>query len=137
MKAHILIVDDEPDILESLELVLTSSGYRVSNVLDAKTALSILEYTKIDVVVTDIRMPGLDGIRFLKHAKQTDPELKVIILTGYATTTKAIKRLIQNGAAEILMKPLESVSQLLQAVENTLPKKTPAQQPRRFSPKRR
>jgi len=122
MKAHILIIDDEPDILESLELVLTSHGYRVSNVLDAKTALSILEYTKIDVVVTDIRMPGLDGIRFLKHAKQTDPALKIIILTGYATTTKAIKRLIQNGAEQILMKPLESVDQLLQVVDNTLRK---------------
>lgn len=120
MKAHILIVDDEPDILESLELVLTREGYRVSNVLKAETALSILEYTKIDVVVTDIRMPGLDGIRFLKHAKQTDPSLKIIILTGYATTTKAIERLVKNGATDILMKPLESVNQLLKAVEKAL-----------------
>ena len=104
--ARVLIVDDEKDFVEMFALRLEGQGERVSTAHSGKEALKILENNIIDVVILDIRMPGMDGIDVLKQIKKLYPIIEVILLTGHGSTETAVKGM-KLGAFDYLMKPAD------------------------------
>lgn len=109
---NILIVDDERDFVEVLSLRLTDAGHRVRAAYSGKEALSVLAETEpdalpdVDVVVLDIKMPGMDGIETLKLIKARYPVVEVILLTGHGAVDTAVKGL-KSGAFDYLLKPAD------------------------------
>jgi DNA-binding NtrC family response regulator len=102
----ILIVDDEKDFVEMFSLRLTRQGEKVSTAYSGQDALDLLEKTAIDVVILDIRMPGMDGIETLKKIKASHPLVEVILLTGHGSTETAVEGM-KEGAFDYLMKPAD------------------------------
>ncbi|EIM64266.1 MAG: response regulator [Desulfobacter postgatei] len=102
----ILIVDDEKDFVEMFSLRLTRQGEKVSTAYSGQEALDLLEKTAIDVVILDIRMPGMDGIETLKKIKAAHPLVEVIMLTGHGSTETAVEGM-KEGAFDYLMKPAD------------------------------
>lgn len=105
-QAHLLIVDDEIVILDMLKLVLQKSGYLVSCAENTAEAFRLLEQEACDVILTDVMMPGEDGISFLGRVHRSWPELPVIVMTGNAQLQMAINA-IKNGAFDFIHKPLD------------------------------
>jgi DNA-binding NtrC family response regulator len=103
---HILIVDDEKDFVEMLSLRLEGEGHRVRGVFSGQDALSELKNWDADVVVLDIKMPGMDGIEALKAIKTQNPIVEVILLTGHGSIDTAVEGL-KSGAFDYLLKPAE------------------------------
>lgn len=104
--ARVLIVDDEKDFVEIFALRLEEAGERVSTAYSGKECLKILSEKEIDVVILDIRMPGMDGIETLKEIKKGYPLVEVIMLTGHGTTETAVEGM-KLGAFDYLMKPAD------------------------------
>ncbi|MBA3009048.1 MAG: response regulator [Proteobacteria bacterium] len=102
----VLIVDDEKDFVEIFSLRLSSQGEKVSTAYSGREALSVLETTAVDVVILDIRMPGMDGIQVLKQIKTLYPLVEVILLTGHGSTETAVEGM-KLGAFDYLMKPAD------------------------------
>lgn len=102
----VLIVDDEKDFVEMFSLRLTRQGEKVSAAYSGQEALDLLEKTQIDVVILDIRMPGMDGIETLKKIKAGHPLVEVILLTGHGSTETAVEGM-KEGAFDYLMKPAD------------------------------
>jgi signal transduction histidine kinase/DNA-binding response OmpR family regulator len=103
---RILIIDDEPRMVESLKTLLTMEGYKVIGENDPRKGLSRLNESEFDLVITDIKMPGIDGMEILTRAHEKDPFMGVILITGYASLDSA-KHAIDKGAFGYLTKPLE------------------------------
>ena len=101
----ILVVDDDRIILDSLCEFLRVEGYQVEGAIDADAALRALGRRPLNVVVTDINMPGSDGFELLRIIKQRHPEIVVIIITGYGTIESAVEA-IKLGAYDYLTKPI-------------------------------
>jgi len=110
----ILIVDDEPIVRESLSDWLVSHGYDVATAEDGKQALEMIKTQDFGVVVMDLRLPGTDGIKVLKAAQKSKPELKGIIITAYPSVSSST-RAIRTGAYDYLIKPFapEELEQLI------------------------
>ncbi|OGC90971.1 MAG: hypothetical protein A2W25_07785 [candidate division Zixibacteria bacterium RBG_16_53_22] len=106
LQHKILVIDDEPRMVDSLRTLLTMEGYQVVGEYDARKAVKKLEESDFDLVITDIKMPGVDGIDVLTRAHQKDPFMGVILITGYASLDSA-KHAIDKGAFGYLTKPLE------------------------------
>jgi two-component system response regulator PilR (NtrC family) len=100
----VLLVDDEPDIIEILEMVLREEDMDVYTSRSAREALDVLRDRTVDVVVSDIRMPDLTGVELLRQAKQLSPETVFVMMTAFASTETAIEAL-QHGAFDYLTKP--------------------------------
>ncbi len=109
---HIVVVDDEQSICEIIASYLSSLGYTIYKAFNADNAIEIIKNRKIDLVLTDIKMPGKSGIDLLRWIKEFNPFLPVIISTGFPTLDTAIKGL-KLGAYDYLTKPfhLEEVGQ--------------------------
>ncbi len=105
MKKTILLVDDEPDLREVLDISLSDSGYTVLTAENGVQALNILKDADIPVVITDIKMPGVDGIELLRQIKGKNPETEVIMLTGHGDLELAIKSL-KHEATDFITKPI-------------------------------
>jgi len=104
----ILLVDDDRDILSYLEDSLGMLGYNVIPKPDAQSALSVIRAgVKVDLVVTDYSMPGMDGHEFFSVLKQALPSVPVIILTGYGSVETYLKSL-SLGVCEFVCKPIEA-----------------------------
>lgn len=103
---HILVVDDEPDILQMVSLCLKQVNYRVSLASSAEDAYCLLEGDEFDAIITDVMMPGEDGISFLGKVHQQLPDVPVIIMTGYAQLQMAVNA-IKNGAFDFVHKPFD------------------------------
>ena len=116
----ILLVDDEALILESLGRDLKIEGYGITTAENGERAIAIMKNKQFDLVITDLMMEGLDGIKVLKQAKKIDPVLPVIILTGYGDLTSAIDAL-RLGADDYLLKPCD-IDELLFRISNCLEK---------------
>jgi len=101
----ILVIDDERPILEMLELSLSSEGYNVLTAENGEKALEIFKEQCPRLVLTDIKMPGIDGIEVLKRIKTLDKEVEVIVITGHGDMDTAIAAL-QHGASDFVTKPL-------------------------------
>ena len=104
MTEKILIVDDEPEAIENCRRMLTRYRYECVAAADARRALEIIERERPQVLLTDIRMPGLDGIELLKAAKGLDPAIKVVLVTAYASLQTAVESM-RFGAFDYLAKP--------------------------------
>jgi DNA-binding NtrC family response regulator len=99
-------VDDEKDFVEMLSLRLQEAGERVTAAYSGRACLDILKEENIDVVVLDIKMPGMDGMETLKEIKKRHPLVEVIMLTGHGSTETAVEGM-KLGAFDYLMKPAD------------------------------
>jgi DNA-binding response OmpR family regulator len=102
--ANILIVDDEPAIRFVLERTLMRDGYHLESAANGEEALTRLERTSYDLLMLDLRMGKVDGLQVLKAAREKDPDVAVIILTGFGTVESAVEAL-RLGAFDYLFKP--------------------------------
>lgn len=103
---RLLIVDDEKDFVEMFSLRLTRQGEKVFTAFSGEEALEVMAQTHVDVVILDIRMPGMDGIQTLKKIKAAHPLVEVILLTGHGSTETAVDGM-KSGAFDYLMKPAD------------------------------
>ena len=104
----ILLVDDELEIIKSLGEILNRFGYTVIARTDAQAALAVVrEGAKIDLVITDYRMPGMDGLEFLNVLRQMDATVPVIVLTAYGAVESYLKSL-SLGVYEYINKPIKA-----------------------------
>jgi two-component system, NtrC family, response regulator AtoC len=118
----ILVVDDDAVVRELITTLLSGEGYTVRAAKDGLDAIKILRTEEINLVITDLRMPGADGIEVLKEATKSDPDRAVIILTAYGTLDTALKT-IREGAYDYMTKPFkmeEMIIRVNNACERTL-----------------
>ena len=120
MNENILIIDDEPDVLELLDEALSLEGFQTRTASSGMEGMKIFKSHPFDLVITDIRMPQMDGMEVLKQIKQLDESVEVIMLTGFATLENAIMALRDEGAFDYLTKPLEDIDRLLIPVTQAL-----------------
>jgi two-component system response regulator PilR (NtrC family) len=106
MSVKILIADDEKPIRDSLKLILDEEGYSTQVAGDGEEALQKIETENFDIVITDIKMPKVDGIQLLESTSKISPDTFFIIMTAYASVKTAIDAL-RNGAYDYLIKPIE------------------------------
>jgi two-component system response regulator FixJ len=102
---HVFIVDDEPGILQAVCETLGSLGVRISCFSSAIICLEQLQSQKCDLLITDLKMPEMDGIELLKRAKQLVPCLPVLVMTGYGSAAVAVE-IMNSGAVDLVEKPL-------------------------------
>lgn len=100
----VLIVDDELDIREMIELKLRFDGFRVLTAEEGERGIQIAEEQELDLIITDLKMPGMGGLEFLERIRTLAPEVAVIVVTGYLSPD-AISRSRELGAREIIRKP--------------------------------
>jgi two-component system response regulator HydG len=117
-EARVLIVDDEPDMVDNCARILRRAGYRCLTAVDPQRAAALLESERPDLLLTDLKMPGLDGLALLRRAKELDPALPVVVVTAFATIESAVAA-IKDGAFDYLPKNF-SVDQLTLVVERAL-----------------
>lgn len=122
MNDKILIIDDEPEILELLSEVLQEEGYEVVKANDGVEGLEVFQSETPDLVVTDVKMPRKDGLGVLKEIRHSGSDVDVIILTGHSDEATAIECL-RSGAYDYLLKPVEDVEVLLTAVNRAIHKR--------------
>ena len=103
---HVLVVDDEPDVRELLVEYFREAGHEVSSAADGTEAVADITRnpTKYGLVISDLQLPGIDGLGVLKAAKAANPSVAVIIVTGYASVDSAV-RAVRLGAYDYLTKP--------------------------------
>ncbi|MDQ7830419.1 MAG: sigma-54 dependent transcriptional regulator [Desulfovibrionaceae bacterium] len=106
MKPSILVVDDDPGHLSMLTTVLSGWGYRVEGASSGQKALAAIREKPRDLVLTDVRMAGMDGIEVLRAVKEYNPAMPVLIMTAYSSVETAVDAL-KNGAYDYLIKPLD------------------------------
>ena len=118
MFPSLLIVDDEPSILQSLGGLLSDEGFEVTTAVNGYEALKTIDEESPDLVLLDIWMPGIDGIETLKEIKKENPNIQVIIITGHGTIETAVKA-TKLGAFDLIEKPL-SIDKVIVAINNAL-----------------
>ncbi|OLC30660.1 MAG: hypothetical protein AUH31_04260 [Armatimonadetes bacterium 13_1_40CM_64_14] len=116
---RILVVDDEESIRDLCARVLTRAGYAVKTAASGEDAVSTLAETAFDLLISDIRMPGMSGLEVLERAKTAYPQIRVVLITGFGTP-QILTRGQPPGADRILTKPF-SPAELLAAVQENLP----------------
>ncbi|MCG8565050.1 MAG: hybrid sensor histidine kinase/response regulator [Desulfobacterales bacterium] len=107
-QAHtLLLVDDEEGIRNVLDITLSHAGYQVLTAPDGETAMGIFQDAEPEIVISDIKMPGIDGIELLQRIKSRAPETEVIMITGHGDMELAVKSL-QHEATDFITKPIDS-----------------------------
>jgi len=117
-QSKILVIDNEPRMVDSLKALLSMEGYDVVGEQSPARALDLMEESKFDLIISDIKMPEIDGIEILKRAREKDPFMGVILITGYASLDSA-RNAVDRGAYGYLTKPLE-IDELKLTVERSL-----------------
>jgi len=115
---RILVLDDEPIVCDMVAEVLSNGGFSCEKAHTASEALDRLSSESFDCLVSDIRMPGMDGIELLKKARAIDPDLEVILMTGLVDANSAIAAL-KAGASDYIVKPF-SVEEILHCVKRAV-----------------
>lgn len=119
LKARILVVDDEPDIAETIQDLLLFAGFDVETADNGQAAVDLLNGTRqFDLIITDMRMPKMDGLELLKMSHQLRKHLPVVILTGHGTVDDGIHSL-EEGAYDYILKPFNT-EKLLRVVRGAL-----------------
>ncbi len=115
---RVLVVDDDEALLNLMVLSLRRRGYQVEQAIDGFSALKILSsQPPFSVLLTDMMMPGMSGLELLREARKLDKHIEVVVITAAYDLDSAISALRADGAYDYLLKPFESMSQLLLAVE--------------------
>jgi two-component system, NtrC family, response regulator HydG len=117
-RARLLIVDDSADTRELLDRNLSSQGYSVLTAADVAQALTILGSTKIDLVITDLKLPGVSGLELVRHVSENFKDTEVMMITGYPSVEGAVAA-VKSGAQEYLTKPFTK-EELLSAVRRVM-----------------
>lgn len=107
-EVKILVVDDEPVVLRSLERVLGEQGHSVHSAPDAREAITLIEQNIYNLVFTDLKMPGMDGITLIRHLRQILPDAGIVVITGYPTQ-QTIQDALQMGCIDYIPKPFTPV----------------------------
>lgn len=115
MEFTVLIVDDETEILRTLKGFLGMSGYRVLTAETGEGALAHIRTTKVHIVLSDIKMPGMSGVELLKKVREIDFSIQVIMMTGYSTFDLTLQAL-EHGAADYILKPFENLQDILDLI---------------------
>ena len=115
----VLIVDDEVGIVRLCERLLTRAGFRVSAFTDPQQAMSYLREEHIDLLLVDIRMPEVDGFGVVTYAKEHQPDIATLVMTGFGTVETAIKAL-RRGVDGLILKPFEEGNELVEAARQAL-----------------
>ena len=118
MQRSVLVVDDERNMLMVMELALTDAGYLVHTAERAEDALKIIDDPDLDVILSDLKMPGMGGDEFIRRSRQIRPDVPIIVVTAYGSIRSAIE-CIKAGASNYLTKPFEP-EELQFSVENAL-----------------
>lgn len=105
-KLRILVLDDEPIVCKRLKPALEKLGYEVDTFTQSVEAMHQIQQTAYDIVITDLKMKEIDGMRFLEEAKKRHPETEVIVITGFATMETA-KQSFQKGVFDFIAKPFK------------------------------
>jgi DNA-binding NtrC family response regulator len=105
-QGKLLIVDDEDVVRDSLKDWFSAEGYEITSACCGKEALSLIDDRDFDVALLDIKMPGMDGMEVQERLREADPELQIIIMTGYATVETAVQAL-KRGAWDYVTKPVD------------------------------
>jgi DNA-binding NtrC family response regulator len=105
-KPRILVVDDEPVVRESLRDWFSMDEYPIEMAASGAEAIQKMQEARWDILLTDVKMPGMDGLELQKRAKQLDPHITVIIMTAYASVDSAMQA-IKEGAYDYVTKPLD------------------------------
>ncbi len=103
---RLLILDDEPIVCKRLKPAFQKAGYEVETFTDSASALERIEEQRFDVVITDLKMEGIDGLRFLARVKELYPDTGIIVITGFATSDTA-KESFRKGAFDFVAKPFK------------------------------
>jgi CheY-like chemotaxis protein len=119
MKVQILVVDDEPEIRAMLSRHYRYLGYEVDTAAHGREALDLLALAKTDIVITDIKMPVMDGIELLRAVRRDYPMIHTIMITGYVTMENVFA-CMRHGADTLVFKPLEDLTLLDQAIVNAV-----------------
>jgi len=112
------VVDDEQGMLDLLSFELGSKGYEVATASKGSEALERFKKEKFGLVITDLKMPGMDGIALLEVLKKIDPQIKVVLITGFGTIETAVAA-IKKGAYDFIRKPFE-LKEIFSIVEKIL-----------------
>jgi two-component system, NtrC family, sensor kinase len=115
----VLVVDDEPGIALLCDRILSRAGYDVTSETDPRVAIEHLQHKRVDLLVVDIRMPEVDGFDVISRAQMVQPDIAVMVMTGFGTVEMAIRALRQ-GVDGLLLKPFNKSEELLQAVRQAL-----------------
>jgi two-component system response regulator HydG len=127
-RPRVLVCDDKENFTKLFQRILPDDKYDVTTASDGARALGLLSATSFDVIVTDIRMPGADGLDVLREARARDPDVEVILMTAFATVPAAVDAMRQ-GAFDYLAKPFEPDEAVL-VVERALERRRLRQQAR-------
>lgn len=132
MNAKILIVEDDPDLRDLLQDDLEDAGYNVSVAIDGRAALAHLERNQevLDLMITDVRMPGVGGDQILAAMREKRPESPVIVITAFGSVEQAVE-MVKAGAFQYLTKPFDS-EELLKTVETALAESAPQREQARL-----
>jgi len=118
--AKIVAIDDELEFTKTLDQFFSTRGYEVHVALTGTSGVELVDYHKPDVVLVDLKLPGLDGDEILKHIRRTHPTTKVIVITAYNDGGKTRDRLLTLGAFAHFDKPISSLRDLADAVKRAV-----------------
>lgn len=116
MKGRILVIDDEASMCRSLQIALEEEGYEVITSQDGGEGLELAKTKEVELVITDLKMPGVDGIQVLRELKDFEERLPVVLITAYATVETAVEAL-KLGAYDYIMKPFD-INEIRKVVSN-------------------
>ena len=117
-KYSILIVDDEENVCRLLEKIFKNEGFITHKAFSGEGALKLIDSTQVDIVISDIKMPGMNGIDLLKKIKNIDPSIKVVMITAFATVETAVEAL-RIGASDYITKPFD-IHEVISCVKNII-----------------
>jgi two-component system response regulator PilR (NtrC family) len=120
-KSKILVIEDEKNMREILKILLEGEGYEVSTARDGTEGLGWLNRDIFDLIITDIKMPGVDGFQILRKAQEISPETLVVMMTAFGTTESAIEAM-KSGAYDYIHKPFK-IDEIRLVVRNALEKR--------------
>ena len=130
-KPRVLIVDDEPDVVANWSRLLGRDDYACTTATDGERALALLESERPEIVLTDLKMPRVDGMHVLTRARELDPDVVVIMITGHGSVESAVEAM-RAGAFDYLLKPLPSNDVLRLAVERAAERRRLVEENRRL-----
>ena len=116
----LVAIDDEVEFTKTIDQFFSARGYEVHVALTGTSGVELVDYHTPDVVLVDLKLPGMDGDEVLKHIRRTHPQTKVIVITAYNDGGKTRDRLLALGAFAHFDKPLSSLRDLAESIKKAL-----------------